>query len=696
MLAELMRLRYAIAVAGAHGKTTTTSMIALVLERAGLDPTAVIGGRLSAFGSNARLGRGELMVAEADESDRSFLKLFPTIAVITNIDHEHLESYGGFDDLQQAFVDFANKVPFYGAVVACADDRAPGGGAAAHDAPRDDLRPRSAPDADVTATDVDARAADACSATVKRRARRAGDPTAAPATLGPLTLKVPGRHNLQNALAAVAVGLELGLSVRAHRGGLREFRGAERRFEVRGEPNGILVVDDYGHHPTEIAAVLAAARTLNRRIVVAFQPHRFTRTAALMDAFGPALAGADHVVLTDIYAAGEDPIAGRHARRAGRRRATAASTVPVDVVPRARRCAGRDRADRAAGRRGDHARRRVDRHACRDRADRASLGEEARVSRGRRAADRRFRRAHVEAGATRADWRRLRASLRDDTASLAVVAACTALYRGGAVVAHARAAADRPDRRARQRAAVERRGAGGARAACAARTCAGPISNAWRERLLASPWVRDAALRRSLPSTVEVVVSERRADRHRPHRRRAVSGRRARRDHRRVRAAVRGPRPADHRRPGVAERRAARSTDPARAELAARLIVALGRSRPIARAAVAGRRQRSPQRGGDPERRSGGDLTSATIGSCRGSQSYLELASALRERVPDIDYVDLRFDDRIYVRPAQGDERGGRAEPAAATPGRRTQQDSEEEWREKSGIWSGSTSARRR
>ena len=149
MLAELMRLRYAIAVAGAHGKTTTTSMIALVLERAGLDPTAVIGGRLSAFGSNARLGRGELMVAEADESDRSFLKLFPTMAVITNIDHEHLESYGGFDDLQQAFVDFANKVPFYGAVVACADDRASGCGAAADDAARDHLRPRRRRDADV-------------------------------------------------------------------------------------------------------------------------------------------------------------------------------------------------------------------------------------------------------------------------------------------------------------------------------------------------------------------------------------------------------------------------------------------------------------------------------------------------------------------------------------------------------------------
>ena len=308
MLAELMRLRFAIAVAGAHGKTTTTSMIALVLERAGLDPTAVIGGRLSAFGSNARLGRGELMVAEADESDRSFLKLFPAIAVITNIDHEHLENYGGFDDLKQAFVDFANKVPFYGSVIVCLDDAN-----LASVAPRMSRRVISygldAADADVTAVDVHLAPLSA-TATIKRRARRAGDAAATLATLGDLTLNVPGRHNLQNALAAVAVGTELGLSFDRIAAGLREFRGAERRFEVRGEPNGVLIVDDYGHHPTEIAAVLAAARTLNRRVVVAFQPHRYSRTANLMDAFGPALAAADHVVLTDIYAASEEPMPG--------------------------------------------------------------------------------------------------------------------------------------------------------------------------------------------------------------------------------------------------------------------------------------------------------------------------------------------------------------------------------------------------
>ena len=330
MLAELMRLRFAIAVAGAHGKTTTTSMIALMLERAGLDPTAVIGGRLSAFGSNARLGRGELMVAEADESDRSFLKLFPTVAVITNIDHEHLESYGSFADLQQAFVDFANKVPFYGAVVACADD--PHLAAAL---PRMTRRTVTygleAPAADVTATDVQLGGL-TVRAIVRRRARRAADPAQAVVTLGPLTLNVPGRHNLLNALGALAVGLEVGLSFDRIAPGLEEFRGAERRFEVRGEPKGILVVDDYGHHPTEIAAVLDAARQLQRRTIVAFQPHRYSRTAALMDAFGPALAGAAHIVLTDIYGAGEEPIPGAtlEALAAAVRRSV---TAPVDVVP---------------------------------------------------------------------------------------------------------------------------------------------------------------------------------------------------------------------------------------------------------------------------------------------------------------------------------------------------------------------------
>jgi UDP-N-acetylmuramate--alanine ligase len=328
MLAELMRLKYAIAVAGSHGKTTTTSMIAFVLEQAGLDPTAVIGGRVSAFGSNARLGQGEYMVAEADESDRSFLKLFPTIAVMTNIDHEHLENYGGFDDLQHAFVDFANKVPFFGSVIACADDPP-----LAAVLPRLTRRVTTyglTANADFTASDIQSKPM-GITAIVKRRARRADDPAGSPVTLGSLTLQVPGRHNLENALAAVAVATELVLSFEQAAAGLRDFRGAERRFEVRGEPNGILVVDDYGHHPTEIAAVLDAARSMGRRIVVAFQPHRFTRTAALINAFGPALAGADHIVLTDIYAAGEDRIPGItvDALADAVRRSV---TVPVEVV----------------------------------------------------------------------------------------------------------------------------------------------------------------------------------------------------------------------------------------------------------------------------------------------------------------------------------------------------------------------------
>lgn len=327
MLAELMRLRYAIAVAGAHGKTTTTSMIALVLERAGLDPTAVIGGRLSAFGSNARLGRGELMVAEADESDRSFLHLFPTVAVITNIDHEHLENYGGFGELQQAFVDFANKVPFFGAVVACADD--------AHlSAVLPKVTRRlitygiTSPKAEVWADEVVLGPM-----TVSAQVHRRASVHAPAATLGRLELQVPGRHNLMNALAAVCVGLDLDLSFAQVAAGLREFKGAERRFDVRGEPNGILVVDDYGHHPTEVAAVLAAAQTLRRRIVVVFQPHRYSRTKALMTEFGTAFVGADQIVLTDIYAAGEEPIPGVTVDALADVIGTTTG-VPVLVVPR--------------------------------------------------------------------------------------------------------------------------------------------------------------------------------------------------------------------------------------------------------------------------------------------------------------------------------------------------------------------------
>lgn len=333
LLGELMRLRFGIAVAGAHGKTSTTSMIALVLERAGLDPTAVIGGVLSAFGSNARLGGGAYMVAEADESDRSFLKLFPSIAVMTNIDREHMEAYGSFDELLQAFVDFANKVPFYGAVVACADD-----------SELMALRPRftrrlityglTRDDVDVTANDVKLEGFGSTCTVIRRH------PKAGVETLGDMRLQVPGRHSVQNALAAVAVGLELDLPFEHIAAGLAEFQGAERRFQHRGEINAIRVVDDYGHHPTEIAAVLAAARAARpARVIVAFQPHRYTRTRDLMREFGLALAGADEVVLTDIYAANEEPLSGITVEAL----AAAINTsrvIPAHVVPSLRDVAG--------------------------------------------------------------------------------------------------------------------------------------------------------------------------------------------------------------------------------------------------------------------------------------------------------------------------------------------------------------------
>ena len=310
MLAELMRLRYGIAVAGAHGKTTTTSMIAIVLEHGGLDPTAVIGGRLSVYGGNARLGRGDYMVVEADESDRSFLKLSPAIAVITNVDYEHLDSYGDFDHLCQAFVDFANKVPFYGTIIACADDDRLRG-----------LLPRMTrrlttyaldrADADFYATGISV-SGFASSCAVTRRLRRPNGGTATgEERLGEVHLRVPGRHNLQNALAAIALGCEVGVPFPSIAGALNDFRGAERRFQVHGEADGVMVVEDYGHHPTEIEAVIKTARAaVSRRLLVAFQPHRYSRTNQLLDRFGPALAGADEVVLTDIYAAGEEVIPG--------------------------------------------------------------------------------------------------------------------------------------------------------------------------------------------------------------------------------------------------------------------------------------------------------------------------------------------------------------------------------------------------
>jgi UDP-N-acetylmuramate--alanine ligase len=272
------------------------------------------------------------MVAEADESDRSFLMLWPSIAVMTNIDNEHMESYGGLADLQQAFLDFANKVPFYGAAVACVED-----------ANLAAILPRvrrqvltyglDHPHAQIVGTDIELGAfGGRCQ--VHHRTRDGLE------RLGPLELTVPGRHNLQNALAAVTVGQRIGMDFARVAAALGSFHGAERRFERHGEAGGVLVIDDYGHHPTEIAAVIAAARaTLGRRLVVAFQPHRYSRTAQLFDAFGQALAGADEIVLTDIYAAGEDPIPGitverlAEAIRSGSGRPVHVAKALTDVVP---------------------------------------------------------------------------------------------------------------------------------------------------------------------------------------------------------------------------------------------------------------------------------------------------------------------------------------------------------------------------
>jgi UDP-N-acetylmuramate--alanine ligase len=325
MLAEIMRVRFSIAVGGAHGKTTTSSMIAVMLAHAGLDPTAIIGARVPAFGSNARIGTSEYLVAEADESDRSFLRLMASMTVVTNIDHEHLDRYHGFADLTEAFTSFASKVPFYGAAVLCADDE--------HVRAIVPLVTSRVVTYGIDRTDAaigvrDAHfSADGARAIVVRRL------TGTEETLGALSVAVPGRHNLQNAVAAVAVGLELGIPFATIAAGLATFAGVERRFERKGAAAGVDVYDDYGHHPTEIAAVLRAARHGRKgRIVVAFQPHRYSRTRQLRDEFGPALALADAIVLTGIYAAGEDPLPGVTIEWLAESVA-AAAPGRVDVVP---------------------------------------------------------------------------------------------------------------------------------------------------------------------------------------------------------------------------------------------------------------------------------------------------------------------------------------------------------------------------
>src|SRR5918992_618660 len=301
MLGELMRLKpHTVAVAGSHGKTTTTSMIATVLANAGLDPTVVVGGVVGAMGSNARLGKSDLMVVEADESDRSFLMLSPTFAVVTNIDREHMDSYADMDDVRKSFADFVNKVPFYGAAVLCLDD--PHVQAVIPNVARRRITYGLSAQADISAHDINYDQSFGSSFTVLSGVN----------ALGRVSLRVPGKHNVYNSLAAIAVALELDVPFDTIAHALKEFTGADRRFQFKGDEKGVTVVDDYGHHPTEVKATLSAARIAapNRRIVVLFQPHRYTRTNDLMDEFASAFNNADVLFVTDIYAASEAPIEG--------------------------------------------------------------------------------------------------------------------------------------------------------------------------------------------------------------------------------------------------------------------------------------------------------------------------------------------------------------------------------------------------
>ena len=301
MLAELMTLKpYSVAVAGSHGKTTTTSMVATILGHAGVDPTTIVGGVVDTLGSNARLGQSDWFVTEADESDRSFLMLSPTVALVTNVDREHMDSYKGMEDVMQCFMDFVNKVPFYGAAVLCLDD--PNVQAIIPHIKRRRVTYGFSAQADVSAHNIRYNDSFGSTFTVWKGAE----------VLGEISLPVPGKHNVYNALGATAIALELDVEFEMIAGAFKTFKNANRRFQFKGEAKGVTVVDDYGHHPTEILATLAAARNGSggRRTVVIFQPHRYTRTQDLMDDFARSFNNADVVFLTDIYAASEMPIEG--------------------------------------------------------------------------------------------------------------------------------------------------------------------------------------------------------------------------------------------------------------------------------------------------------------------------------------------------------------------------------------------------
>src|SRR5271155_4200328 len=299
MLAELMRLKYGIAIAGMHGKTTTTSMVAAVLAAGGLDPTVVVGGRVDAMGSNARLGKSQYLVAEADESDKSFLKLSPILSVVTNLDREHMDCYRDMEDVEGAFLEFMERVPFYGACTACIDN--PQLAALLPRVKRRVFTYGVSPHADYVLRIL----------SPAEGVRSRFEVAAGGLVLGPFALNVPGRHNVLNATAAVAIGTQLDVSCEDIAQALRAFRGVDRRFQLKGCARGVTGVDDYGHHPTEIRATLSAARESGyRRVHVIFQPHRYTRTRDLMSEFATAFEDADTVQVLDIYAASEEPIAG--------------------------------------------------------------------------------------------------------------------------------------------------------------------------------------------------------------------------------------------------------------------------------------------------------------------------------------------------------------------------------------------------
>ena len=298
MLGELMRMKRGIAVAGTHGKTTTTSMTGLVLQEGGFDPTLIVGGKLRSLNTNARLGEGDYLVAEADEFDRSFLELTPNIAVITNIETEHLDCYKNLADIQTAFVTFANKVPFFGVVVICLDEE--GLQAVMPRLHRRILTYGLTPQAEIRARDV-----------VFHETKTDFKVVWRDQILGTVTLQLPGIHNVKNSLAAMAVGLELDIPFHSIKTALEEFTGVHRRFEIKADRKGILVVDDYAHHPTEIKASLRAAREgWNRRVVAVFQPHLYSRTRDFHQDFGQSFFDADILIVTDVYPAREDPIPG--------------------------------------------------------------------------------------------------------------------------------------------------------------------------------------------------------------------------------------------------------------------------------------------------------------------------------------------------------------------------------------------------